>query len=639
MREFTSDMEISEGTEGTEGTPLSGAGFSGSPFGEPEGTQGTFDPLDAAIDPNDDPTGAELDEKLDFPGEDARPVWKCYWDWCGPKNDAGRRTRQPGVYLHGMTAPKKNEPSMPFDRYVCSPLTVAAVTQTDDAHRTFGLLLEFRDLNGSTRKWAMPRNMLRGSGEELRGELLDQGVQIEDRGRLSNWLQRPPPRRRVIAATRTGWAAEGKAFVLPGRVIGAADKVIFQSESAVTEGAAAARGSYDRWRDEVAAPCVGNTVPTLSICIALSGPLLALLHHPSCGVHWVGDSSIGKTTSLLVGGSVWGGERFIRSWRGTANGLEGAAATLNDCVLCLDEIGQADARVIGDVVYSIINGIGKARATRIGAARKVDRWRLALLSTGEKTLKAQMAEGGKQIKAGQEIRLLNVPTARRHGVFEELHGHADGRSLADRLKETTGQHYGHAGPRFVEQIMATNRDLGAELQQVMALPQFEAGDSQSGRAAKAFAIFGMAGELATEWDILPWEPTAALAAAATCYRSWLDARGQGVTEHRQILEAVSDFIDRHGDSRFSEKGRETERAVINRAGWWMNTPDGDRIYLFNSSALREAGSGYDQRRIIAALDQAGWIVERGSDKVAKRTHVGPGQKPALYYVRIGEVSA
>lgn len=142
----------------------------------PPGSMGTEQmeppgPESAAIDPYDDPTGAELDDKLDFPGEDARPVWKCYCDWCGPKNDAGRRTRQPGVYLHGMTAPKKNEPSMPFDRLVSSPLTVVAITQTDDAHHTFGLLLEFRDLNGSPRRWAMPRNMLRGSGEELRGEL------------------------------------------------------------------------------------------------------------------------------------------------------------------------------------------------------------------------------------------------------------------------------------------------------------------------------------------------------------------------------------------------------------------------------------------------------------------------------------
>lgn len=597
-----------------------------------------LDPESVAIDPMDDQAGAELDENLDFPGEALRPAWRCYWDWCGPKDDAGRRTRPPGVYLHGKTAPKKNEPSIPFDRHVCSPLEVSAITQTDDAHHTFGLLLEFHDLNGRLRRWAMPRNLLRGSCEELRGELLDQGVQVFDRHKLSDWLQRPPPKRRVIAATKTGWAADGKAFVLPGRVIGAADKVIFQSESAVTTGAASSRGDYRKWRDEVAKLCIGNMVPTLSIDIALAGPLLARLHHPSCGIHWVGDSSIGKTTSLTVGGSSWGGDKFIRSWRGTANGLESAAAVLNDSVLCLDEIGQADSRVIGDVVYSIINGIGKARATRIGSARKVEHWRLTLLSTGEKTLRAQMAEGGKQAKAGQEIRLLNVPTARRHGVFDELHGFADGRALADHLKTATDQHFGHAGPLFVEKLMGDDRDLGAELQQVMELPQFHAHDSQAGRAAKAFAIFGMAGELATEWDILPWEPGASLDAAATGYLAWLDARGNGITEHRQILEAMSDFVDRHGDSRFSEKGRDSERPVINRAGWWHNTPDGGRVYLFNSPALREAGGGYDLPRILAALDDAGWIMDRDQGVRSKKTSIGPGQKPRLYHIKIGEVS-
>ena len=626
------------GTRGTEGTTTDGAASRGSPGVEPEGTRGTFDPLDGAIDPLDDPAGAELDDTLDFPGEDDRPAWKCYWDWCGPLREDGRRSRPPGVYYHGMSAGKQSEPPVPFDLNVSSPLEVSAITETDDAHQTFGLLLEFRDLNGKTRRWAMPRNMLRGSCEELRGELLDQGVEIHERSRLSEWLQYRPPRRRVIAATTTGWAAGGKAFVLPYVVIGDQHEVIFQSESATTDGAASSRGELAIWRDQVAAHCAGNPVLALSVCVALAGPLLAKVHHHSAGVHWVGDSSTGKTTALHVGASVWGGTTFVRTWRATANGLEGAAAALNDTLLCLDEISEADPRQVGEIVYSVANGIGKSRANRTGAARRIHRWRLTMLSTGERTLRATMAEGGKQAKAGQEVRLLNVPTSRAHGAFDDLHGFQDGRALSDHLKSITAEHHGHAGPAFVERLLKDSRDLGGELKQVMDLPQFAAPDSQAGRAAKSFALFGLAGELAAEFGILPWPPGEALEAAATCYQSWLNARGSGLTEHRQILDAITDFIARHGDARFSEKGKDVERPVPNRAGWWMPDGAGDRIYLFNAPGLREAGGGFDMTRILAALDQAGWIAERGVDKHAKKTHVGPGQKVSLYYIKPAEVS-
>lgn len=392
------------------------------------------------------------------------------------------------------------------------------------------------------------------------------------------------------------------------------------------------------WRDQVAACCVGNPVLTLSVCVALAGPLLAKVHHHSVGIHWVGDSSTGKTTGTFVGASVWGGPPFIRSWRATANGLEGAAASLNDTTMCLDEINEASPKEVGAIVYSLGNGIGKSRADRSGAARRVYRWRLTILSTGERTLRSVMAEGGQQIKAGQEVRLLNVPSAGRYGAFNNLHGFPEGRALSDHLMSATKEIHGHAGPAFVERLLTDTRDLGGELKKIMDLPQFSSPDSQAGRAAKSFALFGLAGELAVEFGILPWPPGEALEAAATCYQAWLNARGSGLTEHRQILDAIADFIARHGDSRFSEKGKDYDRPVQNRAGWWMPDGAGERVYLFNAAALREAGGGFDTPRILAALDQAGWIAERGTDKHAKKTHIGPGLKMSLYYVRPAEVS-
>jgi len=125
------------------------------------------------------------------------------------------------------------------------------VTCTDD-RRCFGRLLRFRDTLGEWRRWAMPMEMLRGSCEELRGELLAAGVHIDhrERARLAEYLQWDTPERRVTAALRAGWTRDGAAFVLPEKVIGSAD-VIYQAETIHQDGMAEAGGDFDTWKAEL----------------------------------------------------------------------------------------------------------------------------------------------------------------------------------------------------------------------------------------------------------------------------------------------------------------------------------------------------------------------------------------------------
>jgi putative DNA primase/helicase len=634
--EAVQDSEDSKGTGGTQGTALNGAAFHGSPELPPEGTReppagddGAAEMEGATVNPLNDPAGTRGKA---FPPVSERPCYRVYDDFTGPEGK-----HPAGVWYHGMKAGKgKDAKTEPFDLWLCSPLHVEAVT-CGESGRNFGRLLRFRDTFGRWRPWAMPMALLRGSCEELRGELLDAGVHIDhrERARLADYLQARIPKRRVLAALRTGWTADGQAFVLPAGAIGSED-VIFQAETIGPEGAASTGGKFDAWQSEIAARCVGNPVLALSVCAALAGPILAKIHQDSGGLHWVGDSSTGKSTALFVGASVWGGPEFRRTWRATSNGLEGAAAALNDTCLILDEIGEADPREIGAIVYSLGNGTGKSRANRMGGARSVPRWRLTLLSSGERTLGAHMAEGGKQPKAGHLMRLLNVPATRKFGAFDCVHGFPEGRALADHLKTAAGRHYGHAGPAFVKALLNDGRDFGAELATIQGLTEFQAADSQEGRAASRFALYGMIGELAAEWGVLPWPEGEALKYAAEGYRAWREARGNGITENRQILQAVADFIAKHGDGRFSEKSN-SEAIVQNRAGWWIDAAGG-RVHLFTSAGLRDATAGQDFPRVLAALDSAGWLAERGGEpgKRSKRTDVG-GRKLSLYWIRPGEL--
>ena len=561
--------------------------------------------------------------------EEDRPCFKVYDGWT--LLESGRKLR-PGVWYHAMSAPKGKGDPVPVDTWVCGPLYIEAQT-FDGSSNNFGRLLHFKNTAGRWRDWAMPMELLRGSGEELRGELLAMGLAIDPNGRfhLANYLQEREPKKKVRCALQVGWC--GTVFVLPDDVIGP-DKasVIFQSGDRGHEEHGQA-GTLEGWITEIAARAVGNPLFALGLSAAFAGPMLARCNAEGGGLHFVGDSSTGKTTILEAAASIWGGANYRRSWRATANGMEGAAILFNDCLLALDEISECDPREVGNIVYALGNGRGKQRASRTGAARAVTRWQAFIVSTGERTIATTMADGGFRSKAGQSVRLLDIPTARQHGCFDVLHDQASGAALSDAIKRAAVTHYGRVGRAYLERLTHDQRDFAALLERLKGLPDFNRQDfeGQDKRAAGRFALLALAGEVATEYGLTGWPEGEAIKAAVVGFNAWRSLRGRGNDERRQILQRVSDFIERHGDGRFSSAEATSESQTRDRAGWWRDTPEG-RIYLFTTEGMREALKGFDFARALDELEACGAIPKAGADgKRARFVRIG-GRGMKLYQI-------
>lgn len=574
------------------------------------------------------------------PGETERPKFVVF----GDLHEEGEFKYRPGVWHFGLKAGKGDAPPALTQQWVCSPLYVDAVT-TDAHGGNYGRLLRFKTTLGKWTIWAMPMKMLRGDCSDLRGELLSMGVQIDPRGhyRLTEYLQDKTPKRRIECALKTGWAGtDYKAFVLPDEVIGPRkDAVAYQGQERGTAEYSTA-GTLDGWRANVAAMAKGNPLLVLGISAAFAGPVLARCGQESGGIHFVGDSSTGKTTILEAAGSVWGGPGYRRSWRATANGLEGTAALFNDSLLALDEIGECDPRQVGEVVYMLGNGRGKQRSDRTGAARTVNRWLCFVLSSGEHSIATTMAGGGHRIKAGQSVRLLDVPALRTYGAWDDLRHLESGSAFSDAIKRAAATDYGHAGRAFLEKLTRDHEgSFSDELDVIKAMPEFQVsdGEGQAKRAAARFAVIALAGELATEYGITGWEEGDALQAAAEGFKAWQSMRGsdQGNAERSQILECIASFIERHGDSRFSDadSGDDQRAAMVrDRAGWWRDTA-GERVYLFTSAGMKEALKGFDFQRALDVLQEAGVIDAPGANgKRAKTVRIrgeGPGGRVIKLY--------
>jgi putative DNA primase/helicase len=321
--------------------------------------------------------------------------------------------------------------------------------------------IKWKDPDGCEHTFAVSDAKLHGESSALCAELAQQGFKITTsavkRALLIAYLNHADSEKRVMTVDRTGWCDlhGSKVFVLPDRTIGDTGDETVKLTSARSS-PYSARGTLEGWRESIGKLTDGHDRAMFAVSTALSSTLAELVGLEGGGVNFYGRSSTGKTSIAKGAASVWGhGDDFIRTWRATANSLEGAAVLHNDIQLILDELGVAEAAEVSSVVYTLAGGTGKGRAARDGAARELRRWRTLILSTGELRVLDKIVEGGRRARAGQEVRIVDIDAdaGRGFGVFDNAGPHNDAKRLADDIKAAARTHYGVAGPAFVERLI------------------------------------------------------------------------------------------------------------------------------------------------------------------------------------------
>jgi putative DNA primase/helicase len=525
---------------------------------------------------------------------------------------------------------------------ICSRLEIVARTR-DQVNENHGRLLMFQDPDGVVHFWPMPMELLAGDGAPYRQELLSKGLRIAPgknaRQLLTNYIQCAKPAQTARCVQKTGWSPDRTAFVLSDEVIGGEGKERLIAQSLSSTKTYSSSGSLDGWQ-EISRLCTGNSRLTFSLSVAFAAPLLAELGLENGGFHLRGQSSSGKTTCLNVAASVWGGSDYVKQWRATANGLEGTAMAHNDGLLCLDEIAQIDSREVGKVAYMLANGVGKTRADKLGNSRKESTWKLLLLSSGEVSLSTHLAEAGKKVTAGQEVRILDIAAdTGKYGCFEDLHGFSGGELFADKIKELSSLNYGVAGPEFLRYLLENKRELVKDCNKLICeLVQKHVPAQSSGqvyRVCKNFALVAAAGELATSFGITGWNEGVAIEAVFTCFNDWLKGRGcTGPQEEREILSGVRLFFEQNAESRFSlwdceEPDRESK--TFKRAGFKKSENGADQFYMFQGSFKEELCVGFDQKVVERVCITNGLLMpdSKGNPKRPERVP-GVGKSLRMY---------
>ena len=498
-----------------------------------------------------------------------------------------------------------DEGEIKFKIFICSSLTIKARTR-DEYSEKWGVLCEWRDRDGKLHDLPLPISLLQGDSREYRKLFADRGLVISTHNKaqsyLDAYLNLHPTSEMALCTHKTGW--HGEQFVLPHRVFGVGQAIVYQAESTpVTH--YAQKGTLTDWRQQISIPMATQHKVAFAIACAFAGQLLPLVNENGGGFHFVGTSSKGKSLTAKLACSVWGHPKsYIHSWRATSNAQENIAFQHNHGFIALDEINLANPNTIGDVTYMLADGEGKDRMNKTGQNRPTLQWQVMYLSTGEETLEAIQNRVNKHTKAGQEVRFVNLDavTDDHLGIFDSLIGYATPAEQADALSQSASENYGTAGIAWLEYL---TEDKAEVTHQALAminkfLLPYKNLSSQARRVGRLFAMVASAGELATQAGITGWQVGQATSATQQCFENWLDNFGRdGNQEERQIIKHIRLFIQQHGESRFSNWESDGFYQKVNNRVGFLTKDQGS--YLFFKDAFTEVCQPFQVKTVISVL--------------------------------------
>ena len=526
----------------------------------------------------------------------------------------------------------KSEPLL-----LSEPIDIIGTGQDNDG--AYYRIIKFKDKNTRQQKTAaLPQEEIgTAHGWKRLGwhgiDVYSEGIES---GKLRNYLLKHSGNAVFTITDRAGW--NGEAYILAGGEAINADgtNILYNGDTSQKDGYTE-KGSLKEWQDQAARYAENNSRLCLALGLSMAAPFLALLNEEGGGFHLAGDSSKGKTTAARLALSVWGDPETTKgNWDTTPLGLQNLALARNDGLLVLDEIGQtADPRKIPQMVYSVINGVSKTQGAKDGGNRRQKTWRNLILSTGEINPESLIGDRA-QWKAGNHVRLPDIQAEARYGIYDTLHGFADGAKLSEHINQATAKQRGTAGRALIRQILKDGKEAAAQAVEASrdrfleTLPPME---GQARRIARRFALLAAVLEYAA--PITGMRQGAGEAGVRQCFNEWLEENGTGNREDRRIIEQAIAFMDVNALSmRFSDWNAQTWNQ--NHAGYRKQEGSIDEYWIVPVTFETEICKGYSPRKVCEVLhnrrwlkkaDNGRWQHQRKRNSVASRFYVLMGEAP------------
>ncbi|MCY9666709.1 DUF927 domain-containing protein [Paenibacillus alginolyticus] len=293
-----------------------------------------------------------------------------------------------------------------------------------------------------------------------------------------------------------GWSEGYSSFVIGNDVIGSQD-VIFKApgtgEQQLADGFTIS-GTFEGWKQLTR--LIGNKPWSMfKLYQAFLPPLLPILRTNGYALANWGESSEGKTLTDQIAVSVWGNPNYkgedpsiLQQGRGMTNDrLEKGLAVSRHLPYFLQDAHEARADIAA-ALHNVEMGQTSPKGDISNGSRKVKQIRTVWFITSETSITGLKPQGG---IAARVIEKNGSPLAEKNPL------------LAHQIERAILEHYGHAGRRFIEYLIA-NRERWDEWRrdfmdmQEEAIQQTADLDNKVSRMNKAYIAVLMAGVLADE---------------------------------------------------------------------------------------------------------------------------------------------
>jgi putative DNA primase/helicase len=283
------------------------------------------------------------------------------------------------------------------------------------------------------------------------------------------------------------------------------------------------------------------------------------------------------------------------------------------------------------------NEKSKRRANQLGIGCNSQHWRFIALSTGEISLEEHGLQSGNKLKAGQEIRMIDIPAdTGKYGCFEEMHEHNTGGEFADALSSACDSYYGSVSRAYLIKI-SHDQDFAIHfaekiLKEFIEKNQPLKASGQVSRVLKRLAIIAAGGELAVEFGLTGWEKGAAMMGVSKCFRDWLIARGGvGNYEELRALKHIYMFFS-NNSYRFENWDTVLDKDVAEQASFKKFDRQGNIEFFVNRSLFdKEISIGHDPTLLAQLCIKKGLLLPSTDNKSTRSETVSINRVTARYY--------
>ena len=564
-------------------------------------------------------------------------------------------------------SPNPNRGTVPDVR----PVAIARLQDTDDWYTVFQL----RRHDDRTAYMAMPSgdaSQERAVSSALRNAGTAGGNHFSFPNLVKRLTMASAPADGMIII-RGGWDEASKCFALPDKMLGGdtagsvspkficldfnwkkrSQLVVRDGSPGVSQLNISRRGSTEAWQTKVATPALKSSFMMSAVCAAFGAPLLKLLGMPPFTIALTGETTSGKTTATVVGGSVIGfGADQLPTWNITAAGLEQRAEIHFDVLLPIDDLNSAPGsekekfQLINGVAYRITGGavrhtLTTAKSSITGRPPIKGPIRTIIFTSAEDSMADIAATAKMNLPGGFYSRLIEIPVPKpkNGGVFDLANFEGSrskrvkaARKLSKKIASACGKNHGFVFRKYVEAIIKDPamavQTVSAAREKFLKVVDIDRSEAMQWRRAEVFAFLYGAGVYAIKLKLLPWTVAQLSEALQKC----LAASWTALPKSTNMLEAGLERLRGHLRRRDRIVAASAVKNLKAIDGWW-ETAGGNKTYMVLGKRFRGLFASSAQRlRVEKYLKKKGVLIPGAKGKPTKQPLLpGTSKKAARCY--------